>query len=60
MDSISTDYFRKFHPINMDFFLYLGRLRQLQSLSQEQIIDAIKSACDFFDREKTKTLMTTI
>jgi len=33
----------------MDFFLYLSRLRQLQSLSQEQIIEAIKSACDFFD-----------
>ena len=49
MENISLEYFRRFHPINMDFFLYLCRLRQLQSLSKEQIIEAVKSACDFFD-----------
>lgn len=47
MDSI--DFLRKFHPVSMDYFLYLSRLKQLQSLSQEQIIEAVKSACDFFD-----------
>lgn len=49
MENINTVFLRKFHPINMDFFLYLGRLRQLQSLSQEQIVEAVKSACDFFN-----------
>lgn len=48
-NSISTDYFRRFHPVSMDFFLYLSRLRLLQSLSKEQIVDAVKTACDFFD-----------
>ena len=47
-DSINTDYLRKYHPVNMELFFFLVRLRQLQSLSQEQIIDAVKSACDFF------------
>ena len=49
MDSVSLEYFRRFHPASMDFFLYLSRLRQLQSLTKEQIVDAVKTACDFFD-----------
>lgn len=49
MESVSSDFLRRFHPVSMDFFLYLSRLRQLQSLSKEQIVDAVKTACDFFD-----------
>lgn len=48
-NSINTDFLRLFHPVSMDFFLYLSRLRQLQSLSKEQIVNAVKTACDFFD-----------
>lgn len=33
----------------MEYFLYLSRLRQLQTLSKEQILEAVKTACDFFN-----------
>lgn len=46
---INNDYIRRFHSVGMDVFLYFCRLRQLQSLSKEQIVDAVKTACDFFD-----------
>lgn len=49
MDSVSSDFLRRFQPVSMDFFLYLSRLRLLQSLTKEQIVDAVKTACDFFD-----------
>lgn len=45
----NTEFLRRFHPVSMDFFLYLGRLRQLQSLTKDQIVEAVKTACDFFD-----------
>lgn len=32
----------------MDFFLYLSRLRGLEKLTEEQIVEAVKGACDFF------------
>lgn len=33
----------------MEYFLYLSRLHQLQTLSKEQILEAVKTACDFFN-----------
>lgn len=45
---ISTEYLRRYIPHSMEYFLYLSRLRQLQTLSKEQILEAVKSACDFF------------
>lgn len=45
---IDDVFLRRFYPVSMDIFLYLSRLRQLQSLSKEMIVDAVKTACDFF------------
>jgi len=33
----------------MDIFLYLSSLRGLEKLTEDQIVEAVKSACDFFD-----------
>lgn len=46
--NVNDVFLRRFYPVSMDVFLYLSRLRQLQSLSKEQIVDAVKTACDFF------------
>ena len=46
---INTEYLRRYIPHSMDYFLYLSRLRQLQTLSKEQILEAVKTACDFFN-----------
>lgn len=46
---INKEFLRKYIPHNMEYFLYLSRLRQLQALSKEQILEAIKTACDFFN-----------
>ena len=32
----------------MDVFLYFSRLHGLEKLTEEQIVEAVKSACDFF------------
>lgn len=42
------DYNRVFIHADFDSFQYFCRLRQLKSLSEEQIIEAVQSACDFF------------
>ena len=46
---INTEFLRKFIPQSMEYFLYLSRLHQLQALSKEQIFEAVKTACDFFN-----------
>lgn len=46
---INTEFLRRYIPHSMEYFLYLSRLRQLQSLSKEQILEAVKTACDFFN-----------
>lgn len=56
---INIEFLRRFLPHSMEYFFYLSRLHQLQDLSKEQIFEAVKTACDFFNMPFPKVADTT-